>query len=264
VGRTGDDEAGELVRSTLRGAGVEVCGLVDPARPTGLLLRSARTAVLSRVYYYRRGSAGAGLAIDDLKEPLARQPRVLHTTGITPALGPEARAATLDAVALARDAGATISYDVNFRSRLTTTAEAAAVLEAVLADVDILFCGADELGVLGAALGIPDAGADDGIAAALDAELIIKRGRHGAIGRSGPDTAAVDALEVPAVDVVGAGDAFVAGYLSGWLDGLPLRQRLRRAAVLGAFCVAAHGDWEGLPTRSELGLLDESPDYTDR
>ncbi|MGW2198405.1 hypothetical protein ACWCSH_39485, partial [Streptosporangium sp. NPDC001682] len=55
--------------------------------------------------------------------------------------------------------------------------------------------------------------------------------------------------------------AFVAGYLSGLLDGLPPAGRLARAITTGAFAVAAHGDWEGAPTRAELSMLD-LPDGT--
>jgi 2-dehydro-3-deoxygluconokinase len=57
---------------------------------------------------------------------------------------------------------------------------------------------------------------------------------------------------------LGAGDAFSAGLLSGLLDGLPDVECLDRAIVLGAFAVASSGDWEGLPTRAELGLLGQA------
>ena len=57
------------------------------------------------------------------------------------------------------------------------------------------------------------------------------------------------------VDSIGAGDAFVSGYLSATLDNLPPEDRLTRATTSGAFCVGAHGDWESLPTRDDLSLL---------
>jgi 2-dehydro-3-deoxygluconokinase len=69
------------------------------------------------------------------------------------------------------------------------------------------------------------------------------------------------ARQVDAVDLVGAGDAFVAGYLSGLLDGADIPARLHRAVTTAAFAVATPGDWEGLPTRDELGLFDQ-PDGT--
>lgn len=264
VGRTGDDELGELIRGALRGAGVEVLSPVDPTRPTGLLMRSVRVARLARVQYYRRGSAGSALAFDDLKAPLARNPRIVHATGITPALGPDAQSAALQAVDVARGAGALVTYDINFRSRLTSVAQAAENTRTVLEHVDILFCGEDELPVLAAALGTPVVSADELLAQQLGFELVIKRGSRGAAASAAGNTVTAAAIEVPIVDVVGAGDAFVAGYLSALLDGLPLDARLHRAMVVGAFCVSAHGDWEALPTRAELDLLDHSPDHTDR
>ena len=59
--------------------------------------------------------------------------------------------------------------------------------------------------------------------------------------------------------MIGAGDAFTAGYLSALLDGEPVRERLQRGAVLGAFSVAGRGDWESLPRRDELDLLNHHP-----
>ena len=58
-----------------------------------------------------------------------------------------------------------------------------------------------------------------------------------------------------AVDTMGAGDAFCAGLISGILDGLPPQERLDRATLLGARAVSTRGDWQGLPTRAEMGDL---------
>jgi len=70
----------------------------------------------------------------------------------------------------------------------------------------------------------------------------------------------VPARRVDVVDVVGAGDAFVAGYLAARLDDLPPRERLELATLLGAFAVSTRGDWEGLPHRAELGLFEHGDD----
>ncbi|MGC5291235.1 PfkB family carbohydrate kinase [Micromonospora sp. DT231] len=72
------------------------------------------------------------------------------------------------------------------------------------------------------------------------------------------------ARTVPVVDTVGVGDAFVAGLLSGWLDGVDAPTRLDRAVTTGAFVVATRDDWEGLPDRAELTLLDHGPGGTVR
>jgi 2-dehydro-3-deoxygluconokinase len=57
---------------------------------------------------------------------------------------------------------------------------------------------------------------------------------------------------VQVVDVVGAGDSFVAGYLAAGAEGLPIADRLRWATICAACTVGTAGDWEGLPTRSEI------------
>jgi 2-dehydro-3-deoxygluconokinase len=84
---------------------------------------------------------------------------------------------------------------------------------------------------------------------------VLKRGADGAVACI--DGRVIDAAAAPvrAVDPVGAGDAFVAGYLAGILDGATAEERLRLATLTGAFAVTVSGDWEGAPTRRELELL---------
>lgn len=91
--------------------------------------------------------------------------------------------------------------------------------------------------------------------------MVVKRGALGATTYTADGTTDRAARQVDAVDLVGAGDAFVAGYLSGLLDSADIPARLHRAVTTAAFAVATRGDWEGLPTRDELGLLDQ-PDGT--
>ena len=64
---------------------------------------------------------------------------------------------------------------------------------------------------------------------------------------------------VQAVDPVGAGDEFVAGYFAEAVAGRPDPERLATAAAAGAFAVTVTGDWEGLPTRDELATLGARP-----
>jgi 2-dehydro-3-deoxygluconokinase len=63
---------------------------------------------------------------------------------------------------------------------------------------------------------------------------------------------------------VGAGDAFVAGYLAETLAGRPVPERLATAAACGAFSVTVPGDWEGLPSRDELATLGHRPGTVQR
>ncbi|MBW8795753.1 MAG: sugar kinase [Streptomyces sp.] len=263
AGRVGADELGALVLRTLRAEGIDIghAATDDAGRPTGLLLTEPRLGTLTRVSYYRAGSAGSAVTPADVLPALASGSRVLHLTGITPALSASAAETVLAAATAARDAGITVCLDVNYRSRLWTADRARAALRPLLAHTDLLVASEDELPLV---LQQPDAGESAAVKSLLDAgiqEVIVKRGAHGATVVTADATADRAARQVDAVDLVGAGDAFVAGYLSGLLDGADLHARLDRAVTTAAFAVATRGDWEGLPTRDELALFDE-PDGT--
>jgi 2-dehydro-3-deoxygluconokinase len=255
VGRVGADEPGELVRRTLRAEGVDVSGVMtDPSRPTGLMLAERRIGDLVRVTYYRSGSAGSQLSAADILPRIGERVRLLHLTGITAALSDTARRCVTDAAVRAREAGVAVSVDVNYRSRLWTPAEARDTLLPLTGLADIVFASADELAML--------AGHDDLPVAAREmlargaGQVVVKRGADGATAYAAGVTVSVPARQVRVADVVGAGDAFVAGYLSGHLDGAGTGDCLGRAAITAAFAIARSGDWEGLPTRAELALLD--------
>ncbi|NHA68250.1 sugar kinase [Phycicoccus flavus] len=255
VGRVGDDEFGRLVISTLRGEGVQVHASVDSSARTGLLVRERRTAAVTRVSYYRDGSAGSRLVPADLDEDAIRGAEVLHLTGITPALSPTTHATVTAAVEIATSAGVAVSFDVNYRSTLWDPICAAEAIRPLVASVDLLFAGLSEARLL-----VGEHVADEDLAAAVQAlgpsHVVLKHGRLGASSRVDGDAFTSGTFVVTEVDPIGAGDAFAAGYLSEWLAGADPAAMLDTAARCGALVVSVDGDWEGQPTRSELTLLD--------
>ncbi|MEU8180045.1 sugar kinase [Micromonospora sp. NPDC049047] len=263
IGVTGADEPGALVRRTLHAEGVDLTwSRIDPSAPTGLILFENRVADINRVTYHRAGSAGSRLGPADVTRAFdapGSPPRLLHVTGITCALGVEPYQSVLAAVRRARAAGSTVCLDVNHRQRLWSVTEAAAALRPLVPSIDLVVASDDELAVL--------TDAADPVAALLSAgvtEVVVKHGAGGASSHRATGTVHRPARTVPVVDTVGAGDAFVAGLLSGWLDGVDAPARLDRAVTTGAFAVATRGDWEGLPERAELTLLDHEPGGTVR
>ncbi|MEU9188886.1 sugar kinase [Streptomyces sp. NPDC048484] len=266
AGRVGADELGALVLRTLRAEGIDTAHAVtdDTGRPTGLLLTEPRLGTLTRVSYYRADSAGSALSPADVLPALDPGPRILHLTGITPALSASAAETALAAVTAARDAGITVCLDVNYRSRLWTSDRARTALRPLLARTDLLIASEDELPLV---LERPGAGESEGVHSVLAAgvtEVVIKRGARGATTFTAEGATDCAARQVDAVDLVGAGDAFVAGYLSGHLHGADIPARLHRAVTTAAFAVATRGDWEGLPTQDELGLFDQPEGTTIR
>jgi 2-dehydro-3-deoxygluconokinase len=249
IGRLGDDPPGRLIRRELRAEGVEVVAIADPAA-TGLMTRWRPTAGRGRVTYHRRESAGSHLRASDLPEELVGRAAVLHGTGITLALGPGPAGALTRAIAVARDAGAVVSFDVNYRRALWSEDDAAAAVTAVLADCDVVFAGLDEARIL---TGHTDASEAAGALEALGPrQVLITLGPQGCLARIDGTAFDAPAPVVTVVDTVGAGDAFVAGYLAELIAGEPPAQRLATAVMAGALAVTAPGDWEGMPDREAL------------
>lgn len=306
VSRVGADELGTRVLRELRAEQVEVRAVVDPERPTGLMLKSHPSGGATTVRYYRSGSAAsaldaAALAGDDgngLPDDLLAGAEILHLTGITPLLSDSAREAVLDLVERARAVGTLISFDVNLRSALAPREVAAPLLARLAVAADIVFGGTDELALIADALAAKaqaagaggdargdaarggdaglghdaERGRDDSLVRVLHAhgipEVVEKRGAEGARalaagGAKGADAntlpdaelAEVPGLSVDVVDTVGAGDAFVAGYLSARLERLDLTARLARGNECGALICTTPGDWEGAAHREDLGRL---------
>ncbi|WP_405493279.1 sugar kinase [Streptomyces sp. NBC_00096] len=278
AGAVGADEAGELVLRTLRAEGVDVSGASadEGGAPTGLTLTEpelpeppglpglpepTRVPGLpepTRVHHHRAGTAGSRLRACSVERAFtAAPPRVLHLTGITPALSRSARSAAALALRLAAEHSALVCLDVSFRSRLWSAQEASAVLREWAPSVDVLIASVDEL-----PLCLPPDGPDDPGVRAKEllslgiGEVVVTLGAAGATAYAEDGSSLhAPARAVRAVDPAGAGDAFAAGYLSALLDGCDTAGRLERAVTTGAFAVAARGDWEGAPTRAELGLL---------
>ncbi|MEV7144743.1 sugar kinase [Streptomyces tauricus] len=262
AGRLGADEPARLILRTLRGEGVDVrYATTEAEAPTGALLRERLVADVTRVHYWRAGSAASRQQPEHIVPALTAGARVLHVTGITCALGSGPLAAVTAAVDHARAHGWTVVLDVNHRARLWSRKEAAHTLHRFRGSVDVLIASDDELPLIAGHEGAESE--ERAVAEMLAAgvrEVVVKRGADGAdlYGADG-DHHHQAAHRVPVVDTVGAGDAFCAGYLSGLLDGLAPADRLRRAGATGAFVVGTRGDWEGLPHRDELGLLDAPP-----
>ncbi len=250
LGRVGDDSLGERVVREIRGDGVDVRAVVDAGAPTGLMVKERPSAASTAVHYYRSGSAGSRLHPADLPEGWVESASLLHLTGITPLLSDTARAAVHAAIDRARDAGCSVSFDVNYRSALAPASVAGPVLREIAERADIVFGGVEEFEIL-----YPEASPADAAARLRDA------GCATAVFKLGPDGASVvtrdavtDArgLTIEVVDTVGAGDAFVAGFLSGLVEGIDTDGILRRANACGAMACLVPGDWEAAPTRRDL------------
>jgi 2-dehydro-3-deoxygluconokinase len=238
VGRVGVDSLGDHILRELAAEQIATAAVRDPA-----------------VWYYRAGSAGSRLSPHDLPEDAIRRARLLHITGITPGLSASAAAAVDRAIDCAREAGTLVAFDLNYRAALWTPDAAGEAFRKLAARADLVFAGDDE-----AALAVGRADDPKELARRLaelgPTQVIIKLGAEGAVALVDGVEYVQPAIRVETVDTVGAGDGFVAGYVSDLLAGAGVQQRLRTAAQVGAFACLVPGDWEGMPRRSELGILE--------
>ncbi|MGJ6980287.1 sugar kinase [Aestuariimicrobium soli] len=242
--RVGDDAFGRLIVRELTAEGVEVAAELDPDRPTGHMFLMP-TSFGSSVDYHRAGSAASALrpepAVADLR---ASAPSLVVLSGITPALGPDAREATLAVASAARALGCDVVLDVNHRTKLWSREQARPTLRELAAHASVVVGSPDELTLIA-----------DSPAAALElgpSLVVEKLGERGCRVTTHDGATEVPTIAVPEVDPVGAGDAFTAGLVSGLLEGLSPVEAARRGTLLGCACVRHRGDWEGLPTRAEL------------
>jgi 2-dehydro-3-deoxygluconokinase len=250
ISRVGDDPFGHRMRATLDREGVDTAYLAtDTGAQTGVFFREWLPDGARRVYYYRAGSAASRMAPEELRPEAFAGARIVHLTGITPALSTSCAATVAKAIDLARDAGALVSFDPNYRPRLWDVAAARAALRPILERTDILLMGHEDAH---AVLGEGDDEALLERGAALGARVVVlKRAERGALALADGRHYTAPAHPVErVVDPVGAGDGFDAGFLAGWLRGYSVEQSLDLGARIGAAAVEVLGDYAGYPRES--------------
>lgn len=243
------DELGQLVLDRVRAEGVDTSQVRRlPDTRTGLYLREY-IGKDARVYYYREGSAASRMSPEAFDIEYLDGATILHLTGSTSALSDDCRAFTLWAMREARAKALQVSFDVNYRSKLWSQKEARNFVEEILQEVDLLFVSEEESMAL---WGRADENFLDELSRMGPKEVVLKKGKAGNLAYADGKLFEQSSFSVPELDPIGAGDAFAAGYLAGWLWELGPQHRLRMASAMGALSVMTLGDYEGLPGRDEL------------
>lgn len=252
ISKVGDDEFGRFVLREVRAEGVEVSQVkFHESAPTGIMFKEISEGRDTRVYYYRKDSAASRMVPGDLDAAYIAGARVLHVTGITPALSATCMETLMQALVLARSHGGTVSFDPNIRLKLWSREEATLVIKNILPYVDIALPGMEEGEIL-----FHKKDPDEVIDAFLESgakTVALKLGAEGCIVADASRRCRMDAYKVEkAVDPIGAGDAFAAGFLAAYLEGGSLEECGKMANAMGAYAVTTAGDIEGLPQRNEL------------
>ncbi|MEW1723586.1 sugar kinase [Streptomyces sp. NPDC093109] len=272
ISRVGADGFGDHLTEAIAAYGVDTSGVRrDQDRPTGIYFRTAtdRADAAHEVAYYRAGSAASAMAPGNPPRDDLWAGRVLHLSGITPALSDGCLALTRELTTRA-PGRPLVSFDVNHRPGLWRRASDARVLLELARGADLVLVGEDE------AAEAWDVHGADAIRAALPepATVVVKRGAAGATAytrtqestgdrrtAAGDTVTSVPAPRVDVVAPVGAGDAFAAGFLSATLRGLPTAARLRHGHLMAAAALTVPGDLGAPPSRAaadRLAALDDA------
>ncbi|PFG32355.1 sugar kinase [Sanguibacter antarcticus] len=251
IGRVGTDPLGRFAIEELSTAGVQTSIDVDPRASTGLALKSRADGGDPNVVYFRHDSAGSRLEPTSRSDETLASARHIHLTGIPLALSEHTRRFAFRALDIAKESGATISFDPNLRPALwNDRQEMIDVTNTFAARADWILPGLSEAEVLTGLTTPSEVAAHylrDG------ASLVaVKDGSRGATLHTEAGSWSHGVFPVTVVDTVGAGDGFATGLISAMLDALPPTEVLERGAAVGAMAITSAGDKDGLPDRAQL------------
>jgi len=211
---------GRRILRHLRGGGVDCAHVrTAPGRLGTYWVEYGRDPRSIDVVYDRRDSTVCRVRREDAPWEALRAARLFFVSGITPALSPETRTLAIEMAETANAAEVTVATDLNYRARLWPVEEAAPVLERLARAAEIVIATADDLRTV---FGISGS-ADSMAAAARDRfgcrTLVLTLGGEGAVALDDGARRACAVFPSHSRDRIGAGDAFTAGFLYGWLSG---------------------------------------------
>lgn len=272
ITRVGNEQMGRFIREQLQREGIETKGVVtDPERLTALVLLSVENDKSFPLIFYRDNCADAALDEGDIDEDFVRSAKAVLVTG-THFAKPNSDAAQRKAMRIAKANGGKVVLDIDYRpnlwglaghdagdSRYIASDEVSKHLQTVLADCDLIVGTEEEVLI---------ASGESDLTAALktirsfsNGTIVLKRGPMGCIVYDG---AIPDDLEdgivgkgfpIEVYNVLGAGDAFMSGFLRGWLRGEPHATSATWANACGAFAVSRLLCAPEIPTWEELSYF---------
>ena len=212
----------------------------------------------SQVYYDRKDTCFVNMTRDDIDWDYLLDTRLLHISGLSVPLSPSIRAILLEAVDKAKARDIPISFDMNYRSRIWSPAEAAQAIAPFLEAVDILFFARGDAQRMYGIEGSPQETVRQLGELTSASAIVTSLSSDGVIAWDRRSFHIEPAKNIQVVDRIGAGDAMVAGVLHGWLQG-DLFKGLRYGVLTAALNLTHYGDAVYI-TRGDLEDLLDRPD----
>jgi 2-dehydro-3-deoxygluconokinase len=263
--RIPDSVLGHRILSSLRSVGVDCDSVaLSEGGRLGTYFVDIRPAPLSTVVVYdRAASAVCDMGLEEIDWLSISEARVVHLSGITPALSPNLAEVVSKIVSEVRESESLLTFDVNYRAKLWTPKEAEWSLSSLLDSVDVLVCGIEDARVV---FGVEGTGPEVSVQLSerfSNPSVVVTAGAGGAFWRQGTQAGHIPALPVRVVDPLGAGDAFMAGLIDGVLDD-DLKAGVARGAALAGIALATVGDQIRITRAGMLSLLEGDLPDVDR
>ncbi|ENN86256.1 5-dehydro-2-deoxygluconokinase protein [Rhizobium freirei PRF 81] len=272
ITRVGDEQMGRFIREQAAREGVAVDGIAtDKERLTALVLLAVEAEGVSPMIFYRSDCADMALNEDDIDESFIKSSNAVLVSG-THFSKPNTEAAQRKAIRIAKANGRKVIFDIDYRPNLWGLAghaegferyvksdRVSSKMKETLPDCDLIVGTEEEIMIA--------SGADDVLGALKEirrlssAVIVLKRGAMGCIVYEGPISDDLEAgivgegFPIEVFNVLGAGDAFMSGFLRGYLRGEPLKTSATWANACGAFAVSRLLCSPEYPTWAELDFF---------
>ena len=264
ISRLGQDQAGQLIADTLS-KNIDIVAKMYTNQKTGLSYLNHLSDGSHLKTYYRKGSAASRIQFTDI-EPHLTEVEFLHLTGITPALSPRALSTTLRTLEYCKTQSIPICLDINYREQLWDPITARNVLEKIIPFASILKLGFDEANTIWETQKTPT----DHFTyfnQIINGLIIITNDSNGSFISDGSQIIQMEGFKVEVIDPVGAGDAFLAGFigqlyrhttikkfftLSKEQKTQLLKECLKIGNVCGALTCTQYGDTQAMPNIKEI------------
>ena len=270
ISRVGDEQMGNFLLETLQREGCDISQVqLDEKRLTALVLLGLKDRDTFPLLFYRENCADMALDAAAISQDFIAQCRALLVTG-THLSAPAVRAAATTALAYAERHGVLRVLDIDYRpvlwgltgrgegaNRFVADEAVTTQLQAVLPEFDLLIGTEEEFLIAGGVSGDLLASLR-AVRAVTPAAMVVKLGAAGCCFIPGPvperlqDARTISGERVVVMNVLGAGDAFAAGLMTGLLRGQDFEEAARLANACGAIVVSRHACAPAMPTPAEL------------
>ncbi|VVP90316.1 5-dehydro-2-deoxygluconokinase [Pseudomonas fluorescens] len=276
LSRVGDDHMGRFLVESLAREGCDVSGIkVDPERLTAMVLLGLKDRETFPLVFYRENCADMALRAEDISEAFVASSKALLITG-THFSTDGVYKASLQALEYARKHDVKRVLDIDYRpvlwglagkadgeTRFVADQNVSQHVQKILPLFDLIVGTEEEFLIAGGAADLLTALRN--VRRLSAATLVVKLGPqgctviHGEIPTRLEDGAMYPGVQVEVLNVLGAGDAFMSGFLSGWLEDASDARCCQLANACGGLVVSRHACAPAMPTRAELDYLFNSP-----